>query len=98
MHLEKRMQRFSTTWFAWYICGVSTLLALAASLITIVPPGEWVGLLLCGSFLGFAVMAGITAFFLGRRPPSHWANQSRPINIGMAAVAILLTVLMILVF
>lgn len=58
------MQRFSTIWLAWYICGISTVLAVAASLITFVPPGKWVGLLLSGIFMGFAVVGAVMAFFL----------------------------------
>ena len=79
---------------AWYISGLSALLALLTSAITWAPPGP--GLIAptlpvvfgCGSLLSAGVAIG-----LGRLPPMHQARQSRSLRVVFVAAALTVTVM-----
>jgi hypothetical protein len=84
-------------WLAWYICAVCLLLALVASVITYGPDIQHLGLLLPAVFGGVALVTGAVAFALGRLPPTHRVHQSRPLCAGLVALAVTVTVLLVLV-
>jgi hypothetical protein len=79
---------------AWYISGLSALLALLTSFITWVPPGPGlIALALpvvfgCGSLLSAGVAIG-----LGRLPPTHPVRQSRTLRALFVAAALTVTVM-----
>ena len=84
-------------WLAWYISGLSALLALLSSAITWAPPGSGlIALALpvvfgCGSLLSAGVAVG-----LGRLPPTHQARQSRSLRAVFVAAALTVTVIAVL--
>jgi hypothetical protein len=84
-------------WLAWYISGLSALLALLSSAITWAPPGPGlIALALpvvfgCGSLLSAGVAVG-----LGRLPPTHQARQSRSLRAVFVAAALTVTVIAVL--
>jgi hypothetical protein len=84
-------------WLAWYICGVCLLLALSASAITYDPDFQHLGAVLPAAFGGVALLAGGAAGGLGRLPPTHRVHQSRPLWAGVVAVAVAVTLLLVLV-
>lgn len=84
-------------WLAWYICGAFLLLALLASAITFHPDIQHLGVVLPAAFGGVALLAGRAAVGLGRLPPTHCVHQSRPFWAGLVAVAVTVTLLLILV-
>ena len=84
-------------WLAWYICGVCLLLALLAAAITFHPDIQRLGVVLPAAFGGLALLAGGAAGGLGRLPTTHRAHQSRPLRAGLVAVAVALTLLLVLV-
>jgi len=77
-------------WLAWYICGVCLLLALLASAITYHPDIQRLGVVLPAAFGGAAVG-------LGRLSPTHRVQQSKPLWVGLVAVAVTVTLLLVLV-
>jgi hypothetical protein len=85
-----------TVWLAWYICGVCLLLALLASVITFHPDIQH-QVVLPAAFGGVALLAVVTATWLGRLPPAHRAQQSKPLWAGLVAVAVTVTLLLVLV-
>jgi len=84
-------------WLAWYICGVCLLLALLASAITYHPDIQHLGLVLPAVFSGVGLLAGGAAVGLGRFPATHSVHQSKPIWAGLVAVAVTVTLLLVLV-
>ena len=84
-------------WLAWYICGVCLLLALLASAITYHPGVQHLGVVLPAAFGGVALLAGGAAVGLGRLPPLHRVHQSKPLWAGLVAVAVTVTLLLVLV-
>jgi hypothetical protein len=84
-------------WLAWYICGVCLLLALSASAITYHPDIQHLGLVSPAAFGGVALLAAGAAVGLGRLPPTHRVHQSRPLWAGVVAVAVTVTLLLVLV-
>ena len=84
-------------WLAWYICGVCLLLALSASAITYHPDVQHLGVVLPAAFGSVALLAGGAAVGLGRLPTTHRVHQSRPLSAGVAAVAVTVTLLLVLV-
>lgn len=83
-------------WLAWFICGVFLLLAVLASAITYHPDIQHLGLVLPAVFGGGALLAGGSAVGLGRLPPTHRVHQSRPLWAGLVAVAVTVTLLLVL--
>jgi hypothetical protein len=83
---------------AWYISGLSALLALLTSAITWAPPGPGlIALALpvafgCGSLLSAGVAIG-----LGRLTPTHPARQSRSLRAVFIAAALTVTLMAVLV-
>jgi hypothetical protein len=84
-------------WLAWYVCGVCLLLALLASAITYHPDIQHLGVVLPAAFGGGALLAGGAAVGLGRFPPTHRVHQSKPLWAGLVAVAVTVTLLLVLV-
>jgi hypothetical protein len=84
-------------WLAWYICGVCLLLALLASAITYRPNFQHLGVVLPAAFGGAALLAGAAAVGLGRLPLTHRVHQSKPLWAGLIAVAVTVTLLLVLV-
>ena len=84
-------------WLAWYICGVCLLLALLASAITYHPDLQRLGVMLPAAFGGAAIVAAGAAIGLGRLAPMHWVHQSRPLWVGLVAIAVSVTLLLVLV-
>ena len=84
-------------WLAWYICGVCFLLALLASAITYHPDIQHLGVVLPAAFGGVALLAGGAAVGLGRLPPIHLVHQSKPLWASVVAVAVAVTLLLVLV-
>ena len=84
-------------WLAWYICGVCLLLALLASAITYHPDIQHLGVVLPAAFGGMALLAGGAAVGLGWLPPTHRVQQSKPLWAGLVAVAVTVTLLLVLV-
>jgi hypothetical protein len=82
---------------AWYICGVCLLLALSASAITYHPEIQHLGVLLPPTFGGVALLACGAAFGLGRLPPTHRVHQSRLLWASVGAVAVTVTLFLVLV-
>jgi len=84
-------------WLAWYICVVSLVLALLASAITYHPDIQHLGVVLPATFGGVALLAGGAAVGLGRLPTTHRVHQSKPLRAGLVAVALTVTLLLVLV-
>ncbi len=84
-------------WLAWYICGVCLLLTLLASAITYHPHIQRLGVVLPAAFGGVALLAGGAAVGLGRMPPTHRVHGSKPLWAGLVAVALAVTLLLVLV-
>jgi uncharacterized membrane protein YhaH (DUF805 family) len=84
-------------WLAWFICSVCLLLVLLASAITYHPDVQHLGVVLPAAFGGVALLAGGAAVGLGRLPSTHRAHQSRPLWAVLIAVAVTVTVLLVLV-
>jgi hypothetical protein len=84
-------------WLAWYICGVCLLLALLASAITYHPDIQHLGVVLPAASGGVALLAGGAAVGLGRLPPTHRVHQSKPLWAGLVAVAVAVTLMLVLV-
>ncbi len=84
-------------WLAWYICGVCLLLALLASATTYHPDIQHLGVVLPAAFGGVALLAGRAAVGLGRLPPTHRVHQSKPLWAGLVAIAVTVTLLLVLV-
>jgi len=84
-------------WLAWYICGVCFLLALLASAITYHPGIQHLGVVLPTAFGGVALLAGGAAVGLGRLPTTRRAHRLEPLWVGLVAVAVTVTLLLVLV-
>jgi hypothetical protein len=84
-------------WLAWYISGACLLLALMASAITYHPDAQYEGVVLPAVFGGGAILAGGAAIGLGRLPPTHRVHQSKPLWAGLVAIAVFVTLLLVLV-
>jgi hypothetical protein len=84
-------------WLAWYICGVCLLLALLASAVTYHPDIQYLGVVLPAAFGGVALLAGGAAAGIGRLPQSHRVHQAKPLWAGLVAVAVVVTLLLVLV-
>jgi hypothetical protein len=84
-------------WLAWYISGVLLLLAVLASAITYHPNADKLGRVLPTVFGCGGLLAGVVAVGLGRLPPGHRVHQSKPVWAGCVAVAVAVTLLLILV-
>jgi hypothetical protein len=82
---------------AWYISGLSALLALMTSAITYAPPGPGPiekalpTVFGCGSLLSAGVAIG-----LGRLPPTHPIRQSRSLWVGFVVAAVTVTLMAVL--
>ncbi len=85
------------TGIAYYMSAVLLLLAGMLSLISVVPGLESTISWAMAVAAAAAVACLGLAIGLGRLPPDHWVHQSRPLRLGMAASAGLLTVVAILV-
>jgi hypothetical protein len=84
-------------WLSWYISGVLTLLFLLSSLISYGPGAKLFGAVVQSIACGGAVAGIALASRLGRLPRDHWVHTSRPLWAGLVAVAVTLTLLMVLV-
>jgi hypothetical protein len=84
-------------WLAWYVCGVCFLLALLASAISYHPDIQHLGVVLPAAFGGVALLAGGAAVGLGRLPPIDPVRQSKPLWASVVAVAVAVTLLLVLV-
>jgi hypothetical protein len=84
-------------WLAWYICGVCLLLALLASAITYHPDIQHLGVVLPAVCGGVALLAGGAAVGLGRLPRAHRVHQAKPLWAGLVAVAVTVTLFLVLV-
>ena len=83
---------------AWYIGGLSALLAVMASLISYVPPGPGpVERALPSVFACGAILAAVVAVGLSQLPPSHWVRQSRSLWAVFVVGAVSVTVLAALI-
>jgi hypothetical protein len=83
-------------WLAWHICGVCLLLALLSSAITYHPDVQLLGVVLPAAFGGLALLAGAGAVGLGWLPATHRVHQSKPLEAGLVAVAVTVTLLLVL--
>lgn len=83
-------------WLAWYICGVCLLTALSASAITYHPDVRHLGVVLPAASGGVGLLAGGAAVGLGRLPAAHRLHQSMPLWAGLVAVAVAVTLLLVL--
>jgi len=82
---------------AWYLSGVSALLALMFSAITYAPPGPGpLAQALPVVFAGGSLVAAVVALALGRLPATHRARQSRPLWAAFVVVAVSVTLLGVL--
>ncbi|OWK43884.1 hypothetical protein [Fimbriiglobus ruber] len=84
-------------WLAWYVCGLCLLIALLASFVTYHPTIKHLGRVIPIVFGGCALLAGGVAIALGQLPPTHRIHQSKPLWVAAAAVAITVTLLLVLV-
>lgn len=87
----------SLVWLTRYIAIICVVLALAFSAITYHPDVQYLGVVIppiCGiaALLCFGV-----AHFLSRLPTHHWVHQSRTMTVVTTAVAIMMTLLLVLV-
>ncbi|MBA4018201.1 MAG: hypothetical protein C0483_13595 [Pirellula sp.] len=84
------------TGIAYYMSAVLLAAAGMLSLITVVPGREsTIGWAMAGA-VAAAVVCFASAIGLQRLPADHWAHRSRPLRLGMAGAAGLLTVLTLL--
>lgn len=90
------MKSLSIVWFAWYLSGILFLIAVMTSVITYGPETEWFGMVLSLGFLGCSLLASILAEVLGRLPVDNWVHQSQPVRIGLAVLAVAVTLLLVL--
>jgi hypothetical protein len=84
-------------WLDWYICGVCLLLALLASAVSYHPDIQHLGVVLPAAFGGVALLAGAAAIRLGKLPPTHRLHQSTALWVSLVAVAVTVTLLLVLV-
>ena len=85
-------------WLASYICSVCLLLSLSASAITYHPDIQHLTVVLPAAFGGVALLAGGAAVWLGRLPPTHRLQRSRPLwAVVVAIVVTVATLLLVLV-
>ena len=61
------------------------------------PDIQHLGVVLPAAFGGVALLAGGAAVGLGRLPPTHRVHQSKPLWAGLVAVAVTVTLLLVLV-
>jgi hypothetical protein len=94
---DRRRSRVRVIWLLWYICGVCLLLALMASAITYHPAIRYQGALFTSLFCGVALVAGVMAIGLGRLPPTHRIHRSKSLWVGLVALAVSVTLLLVLV-
>ena len=85
------------TGIAYYTSAVLLALAGMLSLITVMPEREGAhGWTMTGVVVAaFACL--VLAIGLRRLPAEHWAHRSRPLRLGLAALAGLLTVVAVLI-
>jgi len=81
----------------WYLTGILALLAFLASTITGAPGAGRLEIVIPGVLGGGAVLAAGLAIGLGWLPPTHWVRQSRSVWRTLVAVAVTVTVMLILV-
>jgi hypothetical protein len=67
-----------------------------ASAITYHPESQHLGVVLPAAFGGVALLAGGAAVGLGRLLPTHRARRSKPLWAGLVAVAVAVTLLLVL--
>ena len=84
-------------WLAWYVSVVLLLLATLSSLVTYGPDIEFLGVLLPTAFGCGAILAGVLAAGLRRLPPHHRIHRSLPVWATGFAVAVLVTLMLVLV-
>ena len=70
---------------------VLALLGVVSSAITWVPSPWHPELVVPGGLLAAAGVTALLGWWLGRRPPGHWARRSGPVwlALGVAAVVVL---------
>ena len=85
------------TWLAWYICGLCMLIALLTSAITFHPDIQYLVLVIPAVFGGGAVLAGGAAIMLGQLPATHRIHNSKLFRVAALAVAVTVTLLLVLV-
>lgn len=84
------------TEIAYYLSAVFFALAGMLSAITVLPERESaIGRGMAGT-VAAALACLVLAIGLQRLPSEHWVHRSRPLRLGMAALAGLLTVLTVL--
>ena len=84
------------TEIAYYLSAVFFALAGMLSAITVLPERESaIGWGMAGT-VAAALACLVSAIRLQRLPTDHWAHRSRPLRLGMAVSAGLLTVLTVL--
>jgi hypothetical protein len=82
---------------AWYMSGLSALLAVMTSAITYAPPGPGpVERALPFVFAGGSVLTAVVAIGLGQLPPTHRVRESRSVRAVFVVAAISVTLLVAL--
>ena len=89
------MHQVRITSLAWYICGVSALLVITCSAISIHPDAEWLVGPTLGGLLCMALVAAGFAMMASRKPAAHWIHHSKAAYIVTAAMAVIVTLLLI---
>jgi hypothetical protein len=84
-------------WLAWYICGVCLVLALLGSAVSYHPDIQYLGVVLPAAFGGVALLAGGVAIGLGRLPAMHRVHQSKSLWAALVAVAVTVTLFLVVV-
>jgi hypothetical protein len=87
----------SVVWLSWYISGMMTLLFVVSSLISYAPEAQRAGVIIQAGCAGGALCWAALAMWLGRYPHDHWVHRSKSLWASFAAVAILVTVMLVLV-
>jgi hypothetical protein len=84
---------------AWYLCCLLFAAAVIESMITYAPEAERMGLIIGGTLLVLAVVFGMGAMGLTiykRRCPASRMFNSKPLFMGIASFAVVLTIVILL--
>ena len=84
-------------WLIRYISSVCVLLAVVASVVTYHPDIQAFGRVLPPAFVCVALLGFGLAARLERMSPLHWVHQSKSVQCGLVAVAVSVTLLLVVV-
>jgi hypothetical protein len=87
----------NAVWLLRYISSVCVLLALIASVVSYHPDIQAFGRALPPAFIGVALLSFGVAALLRRLSPSHWVHRSKPVQCALFAVAVTVTLLLVVV-